>query len=38
VHIAQNKLEGIEYYTPEHRLQLKEVLAKAADGLAGFEV
>ncbi|MEK7450690.1 MAG: hypothetical protein AAB662_01985 [Patescibacteria group bacterium] len=35
--IAQKNLEGIKYYTSENKAKLKEILAKAADELSGFE-
>lgn len=35
--IAQENLEGIENYTSENKDKLKEILAKAADELTGFE-
>jgi len=34
---SREKLSEIEYYTPEHRAALGEILTVASDGLSGFE-
>lgn len=35
--IARTELSAAQYYTPEHRAALAEVLSKASTGLSGFE-
>ena len=35
--IAKSKLEDIQYYTPDHRAALAEILNNTSTGLAGFE-